>query len=49
MGLSSITNRFFKYPWYQKYYSKHCLYWWIFITSAFLHASLAFYTFDNPF
>ena len=49
MGLSSITNRFFQYTWYQKYYQHHCLYWWIFIISVVLHSFLAFYILGNPF
>jgi len=48
MGIANITNRFFDYLWYKKYYSKHCWYWWIFIISVLLHTSLAFYIFGVP-
>tara|TARA_Y100000310_G_scaffold324587_1_gene386609 strand:- start:42 stop:287 length:246 start_codon:yes stop_codon:yes gene_type:complete len=49
MGLYRLTNKLFQYPWFQKIYSKHCWYWYIFIISVFAHTILAFKILGNPF
>lgn len=45
----NFVNKMFKYKCYQKYYSKHCYYWWIFFTSVILHVILGFLVFGIPF
>jgi len=49
MGFHKLTNRLFKYKWYQKLYSLHCYYWWALFASVIIHATLAVITFGNPF
>ena len=43
-----ITKRLFGNKAYQKFYSKHCYYWWGFIISVIIHTALAFYLFGFP-
>ncbi|MBS3108486.1 hypothetical protein J4409_01310 [Candidatus Woesearchaeota archaeon] len=33
---------------YEKFYNYHCYYWWIFIISVILHATLALYAYGIP-
>jgi len=42
---SKIVRQLSKYGWYQKFYSKHCLLWWLFFVSVIIHTFLAFYLF----
>ena len=44
-----FVNAMFKYNWYQKYYSRHCYYWWFFIISVAIHATVGFLIFGIPF
>lgn len=45
----NFIRRMLKYDWYKKFYSWHCYYWYIFITSVILHIIFALLTFGNPF
>ena len=45
----TFVNALFKYEWYQKYYGKHCYYWWGFVISVAIHATLGFLVFGWPF
>ena len=38
-----------KYDWYKKFYSMHCIYWWIFAISVVLHVILSFLMLGSPF
>ena len=49
MGIHKLTNKLFKYPLFQRFYSYHCYYWYGFFISVFLHTVLAFYLFGWPF
>lgn len=44
-----LTMRLFQYPWYQKFYAKHCFFWWGFFISVTAHTTLALYLFGWPF
>jgi len=35
--------------WYRKFYSWHCMFWWIFFASVLAHTLLAFSVFGWPF
>ena len=43
-----FVNKLWQYGWSKRFYSMHCYYWWVFITSVFLHTILAFLIFGNP-
>ncbi|MBI2662442.1 hypothetical protein HYX11_03205 [Candidatus Woesearchaeota archaeon] len=47
--LGTFVRKLWQYQWYQKFYSKHCYYWWGFTLSVFLHATLALYFYGIPF
>jgi len=49
IGSNKLTLGLFKYKWYQKIYSYHCLYWWIFIVSVIIHATFAIMLIGVPF
>jgi len=49
MGGAKVTQKLFSKVWYQKFYSKHCYFWWGFFLSVILHTALAFYLFGIPF
>lgn len=42
-------SKLWNIKWYQKFYNLHCYYWWIFLISVFLHATLALIVYGNPF
>ena len=44
----NFINKMWKYEWYKKYYNYHCYYWWGFMLSVLLHATLAFILFGIP-
>ncbi len=48
VGLDFV-KKMWKYSWYQKFYNKHCYYWWFFAISVLIHVILAFLIFGNPF
>ena len=37
-----------RYKWYPKFFNLHCYFWWIFIISVILHATIAFLVFGIP-
>ena len=43
-----FVNKMWQYEWYKKFYNWHCYYWWIFIISVILHATLALYAYGIP-
>ncbi|MBN2517386.1 MAG: hypothetical protein JXB14_00920 [Candidatus Altiarchaeota archaeon] len=50
MGINKgLFDRLIRYKWYQKFYSKHCYYWWAFLVSIVIHAIAAFQVFGFPF
>ncbi len=49
MGITPIINRFMGNKNFQRFYSKHCYYWWLFIASVLVHTFMALYLFGNPF
>lgn len=49
MGRAKILNKAFEYKRYQKFYSKHCYFWWGFVISVLIHTLTAFYLFGFPF
>ncbi len=47
--LYTLVGKMQKYSWYRRFYRMHNIYWWIFFASVFLHSTLAFIFFGNPF
>lgn len=45
---SAVFKKLAPHPWFQKFYQKHCVYWWIFVVSVLAHTILAFMVFGNP-
>lgn len=46
---AGMFSRLMENRWYRGFYSKHCLFWWIFLLSVAAHAILSFYVFGFPF
>ncbi|MFH1255915.1 MAG: hypothetical protein V1494_01350 [Candidatus Diapherotrites archaeon] len=44
-----FVNAMMKHGWYQKFYNRHCRYWWLLGISIFLHAAIAIDVFGSPF
>ncbi len=44
----SVFNTLMKHEWYKKFFNFHCLLWWLFFISVFLHAVLAIMLFGIP-
>ena len=49
IGFWRLTKGLMKYKWFQKIYSWHCWYWYIFILSVLLHAVTSFLLFGIGF
>lgn len=45
----AVFKKLSQYAWFQKFYQKHCIYWWVFIASVIAHTTLAFWIYGNPF
>lgn len=43
-----FVKRMLQRKWYQKFYSLHCYYWWIFLVSVALHSVIAVTTYGIP-
>ncbi|MEK6885925.1 MAG: hypothetical protein AABX17_03090 [Nanoarchaeota archaeon] len=49
MGTHKLTLKLYEYKWYQKFYSYHCYYWYVFILSVILHVIFAMILIGIPF
>lgn len=46
---NKIADKLQNYSWYQKFYKKHCYYWWFLFVSVFFHAVFAIIAYGIPF
>ena len=49
MNKTYFVNLISKSELYHKFYSYHCYYWWVFITSVIMHVIIALYVYGIPF